>query len=81
MLPTATIARRSGATFWSFWNPLDEIVNDPVRFAAEFVNFYTKQLSEEEAHKIVHAPVAEAISEIETFCIPYLELVTSKLVL
>jgi len=73
MLPTATVARRSGTTYWSFWNPSDAVTDDPMRFAAEFAQFCTKDLTFEEARELVRGPILEAISEIETFCLPYLE--------
>lgn len=76
MLPTATIARRAGETFWAFWNPSDDVVNDPARFATEFANYYAKPLTETEARDLVHGPVMVAMAEIVTSCIPYLEKAT-----
>lgn len=76
MLPTATVAHRSGATYWSFWNPSDTLTNDPTRFAAAFAQFCTKRLTSEEARGLVRGPILEAISEIETFCLPYLDRVS-----
>ena len=73
MLPTATIARRSGATYWSFWNPPGELTNNPTLFAVEFAKYYTKVLSEEEARDLVQPSVSAAVTEIVDFCIPYLE--------
>jgi hypothetical protein len=73
VLPTAMFAGRNGPTYWSFWDPPDEVVGDPARFAAEFANYYTKVLTDDEARDLVVGPVTAAIDEIVDYCIPYLE--------
>jgi hypothetical protein len=73
LLPTSVMAGRSGATFWSFWNPSDDVVADPPRFAAEFVQHCAKPIARPEADGIVQDAVTSAIDEIVAYCIPYLE--------
>lgn len=73
MLPTAMFAKRSGPTYWDLWNPPNEVVSDPARFATEFANYYTKVLDDKEAHCLVFGPVTAAMDEIVEYCIPYLE--------
>lgn len=78
MLPTITIARRDGASFWSFWNPSADAVDNPVRFAEEFARYYTRSFTESEAEELVREKIAEAMTEVELHCIPYLEEIARR---
>lgn len=73
MLPTAAYANRGGATYWSFWNPPDDLVDDPAGFGVAFAHYYSAKLSEPEARALVRDSVKEAIQEIECSCIPFLQ--------
>lgn len=78
MLPTATIAGRHGATYWSFWEPGPDVADNPELFAMAFAEQYERDLSKTEAAYIVRGPIDEAMREIEEYCIPYLTGVTEK---
>ena len=68
-----SIAGRSGASAWSFWEPSDPAVDDSELFAEEYVQHYFKDLSEEEVRELVLPSVLEAVKEVEEHVIPYLK--------
>jgi len=72
MVPSIVLAGRPGSASWHFWNPSDELVNDPGAFGAAFAEYYTRQLTPEEARELVKPAIEEAMQEIELFGLPYL---------
>lgn len=71
---SASYAKRGGAVHWSFWNPSDEVLDDPAKFASEYAGHYAKALSENEALALVSPSVKKAIDEVLGYGLPYLKL-------
>lgn len=64
---------RRGLSYWSFWNPSNDAVDDARLFADEYLVQFAKALSASEAKALVVPAVNDAMDEIVTYCVPYLE--------
>lgn len=64
---------RSGLSYWNFWNPSGDAVDDARLFANEYLVQFARVLSADEAQALVAPAVKEAMDEIVTYCIPHLE--------
>lgn len=64
---------RRDLSYWSFWDPSSEAADDARLFANEYMVQFTKVLSANEAKALVAPVVNDAMDEIVTYCIPYLE--------
>lgn len=63
---------RNGAAHWNFWDPPEEVVDDPAAFAREYAAHFLKVLMVEEARVLVRPAVERGIAEVRDYGIPYL---------
>jgi hypothetical protein len=72
MVPLICISKRNGLAHWDFWNPSDELLDNPEKFAIAHSQHFQKQLSIEESQYLVNDAVEKCTQEIFDFGIPYL---------
>jgi hypothetical protein len=63
MAPWITIAGRSGAASWQFWEPREELIADPIAFTDEYVAFLARAEDVKELSSIIDPVVERAVSE------------------
>ena len=67
-----TLAGRSGAAHWSFWNPADSLADDPTAFTKAYVEYASRKYGEAEARELVAPAVEAGIREVVLYGLPYL---------
>lgn len=63
---------RQGASFWAFWNPDPELLNDPEAFGRVYGELFSRELSPAEALELVTPAVDLAMNEVRDYGLPYL---------
>jgi hypothetical protein len=72
MFASITLAGRSGAAHWSFWSPDDSLTDDPAAFARAYLEYASREFSEDEARELIAPAVEAGIREIVLYGLPYL---------
>jgi hypothetical protein len=72
MVPTIDLANRNGLAHWSFWQPPDEVINNPEAYGRAYAEHFLKQLDEKEALDLVNDAVLKGMNEVIEHGIPYL---------
>ena len=76
--PLIFVIGAGGVDGWSFWEPEEGLLDDPINFGRQFAEFYTKQLTQDEAKEIVTSCILDAMDKIEKHVIPYFEKVAAN---
>ena len=74
VVPAISLSGRTGSAAWNLWEPTDEQIDNLDSFAQAFVEYSTRDLSSQEAQEIMMPLVAQAISEVRQYGLPYLQL-------
>lgn len=72
MVSSMDLVPRQGMAHWSFWNPDDEIVDDPEAFARAFAEQHALELTDEQAMTLVAPAVTAAFGELAEYGLPFL---------
>lgn len=70
---TLNYVPREGLSYWKFWEVPEDALDDPELFFQLDSEHYEKNITSEEAMKLVSQSIEFAINEIKDYCIPYLE--------
>jgi hypothetical protein len=63
---------RNGAAHWNFWDPPNDVIDNPRAFADAYAQHFARSLSQEEANELIRPAVGRGIAEVRDFGLPYL---------
>jgi hypothetical protein len=59
-------------TYWNFWEPPAELLDDPESFGRAYAAHFGKDLTLADAVELVRPAVARGIAEVHDYGLPYL---------
>ena len=72
MQPSMHFVPRHGTAHWNFWEPAEEVADNPAEYARSFAAHFMTELSYEDARALVSPAVEQGVDEIVRFGLPYL---------